>query len=178
MRVSSIYMCLLACLSIPFFSNCCITPKAYCGSKVSDSEMFQVSGEKDQVNINGKNYLEATLLVRIDSQVVGSYQKGWPKYVKAKAGERAIEIRHYRGWNARCNKPTIAVATKTGCTTPDYHKHYLLRFKADKEKKYLISFRSKTSNTDIPDILLIDKTTGKPISCQVEIMNQNELTSR
>jgi len=178
MRVRTICMCLFTCISIPFFSNCCITPKVYCGNKVSDSEMIQIAGEKGWMNINGKNYLEAALLVKIDSQTVGSYQKGWPKYVKATAGERTIEIRHYRGWDAKSNRPTIGISTPKGSITPDYYKHYLLRFKADKGKKYLISFRSETANANIPDIYVLDATTNKPISCQVELTTQNELTKR
>lgn len=178
MRVKTLSMWLVACVSIPFFSNCCIAPKVYCGNKVSDSEMFQVSGQKEFVNINGKNYLEAALLVRIDSQTVGSYQKGWPKYAKAKAGERTIEVRHYRGWDATGNRPTIGITTPNGSITPDYYKHYLLRFTADKGKKYLIAFRSETANANIPEISVLDATTNKPINYQVELANQNELTSR
>lgn len=178
MRAKTIGMCLFACLSVPFFSNCCITPKAYCGAKVSNSEMFEISGEKTRVTVNGKNYLEAALLVKVDSQIVGSYQKGWPKYVKAKAGERMIEIRHYRGWDSTCNGSATTVATKTGNVFTDHYKHYLLHFKGDKEKRYLVSFHSQTTSTNIPNILLIDETTGKPINCQVEILNPNELTVR
>ena len=180
MRVKALNMFLLACLSVPFFSNCCITTTAYCGARVSSSEMFQISGEKNRVTVKGKNYLEATLLVKIDSQVVGSFQKGWPKVVKAKAGERMIEIRHYKGWDSTCeNQPTVEITSGTCTMTPDYYKHYLIKFQADKDKKYKVAFKTKNpqANTE-PEVILTEEDSGKRINCKVEPLNQNTLTQR
>jgi len=179
MRIKTINLLFLACLSVPLFSNC-ITPKAYCGDKVSATEMFEIKGEKDKVNIQGKSYLEAALLVKVDSQTVGSFYKGWPKAVKVKAGERIVEIRHYKGWDATLNnKPTVELQTGACKIIPDYHKHYLVKFQADKEKKYKIAFKTKDPQKDTaPEVLLTEEDSGKQVNCVVELMDQNSLTQR
>jgi hypothetical protein len=164
----------LACLLAIFFAGC--APTVYCGAKDSSLKMSQVTGSRNKVYINGRSYLEATLLVKVDAHVVGSYQKGWPKTVRVQAGERKIEVRYYRGWEARFNNSTAIKTTQGSCLgNTDYYKHYIVTFMATKEQKYKIVFRSECLHPDSFPQVSLEGTSGQKIDCMVQLLNPNNL---
>lgn len=172
-RIHSFYLFMIVCISVPIFSSC-VTPLVYGERKVAKSEMCQIRGSKEKKNIGGKNYMEAALLVSVDSHEVGNYCDGWPKTVKATEGNRVVVIRHYKGWGSvtSIRKPfssdNIAQSTSKDKDFSDYFTHYQIKFNADKGKKYLIVFKTLTYDDNKPYIALQEETTGASIPFQVE----------
>lgn len=180
MRLKLAYLFLLVCVIASCFSGC-ITPTVYRGDKVSTSELCQIRGAKEKVALYGRMYLEAALLVKIDDQAIGSYCKGWPKAVKTKPGERVIQIRHYKEWEDTShprNIVRVGISDNGQTESYDYCKHYLIKFKAEKAKKYVIAFQRHDEKNDISELTLTDEETGQPVVFHIEAVPQDKLFIR
>ena len=77
-----------ACLAL---STSCGSTKGYQGDKLTATDVARIHQGTHKLQIKKKKTSEMALLVRIDSLSVGSYMKGFPKYVDVKPGERTIE---------------------------------------------------------------------------------------
>jgi hypothetical protein len=149
----------------------CGTTKGYIGNTRPDIELGIIRGESNHVTISGKRYKEKAYIANVDSLVVGSYYKGWPKNVKVLPGERFIEVRHYMPWIYRLDYygggiiggAIVGSANEESMT----HYHYIFKFLVEKNMNYSIRLKTLSENTDNPAIEVFNNTLGEAVDFEV-----------
>lgn len=178
--MKNLYFIICLFLSV-FIITGCGTTKGYIGKKIPKTELAVIRGVsnrsvQDRLMFN----LEKVLIVKVDTMIVGSYNKGWPKQVKVQPGKRIIEIRHFKAWDNRNNKaPNVvnpggfiggfAAGLEAGEYNEQYntHYHYILTFDVLKDKNYTILFKTADSKINKPEIFITEDKSGSSIPFEV-----------
>ena len=149
----------------------CGTTKGYLGNTQPDSELGVINGESNVVTVSYKKHKEIAYIAKVDSLVVGSYYKGWPKNVKVVPGERTIEVRHYMPWTAATDyygggilgAAIIGNANEEKMT----HYHYVFKFLVEKNMNYSIRIKTISEETYNPTIEVFNNTLSKVVDAEV-----------
>lgn len=157
-------------VSLLFIS--CGTTKGYLGLQLSDNELAIINGDSNTLIVSGIKYKEHVLIAKVDSLIVGSYYKGWPRFLRVKPGEHIFEVRHFRPWlysNIYTGGGAIggAISGSTNEKSMTHH-HYLLSFRVTKGQTYLINFQTDSKELENPKIIIKNVTTNEIIDYQSE----------
>ncbi len=127
-------------LSAMFFLQGCGSSKGYRGSKLESTDLARIRQGDHSLKIKKKKTSESAYLVKVDTLSVGSYMKGFPRYVDVLPGEHAIEIRHFQQWKdkAAMSGAMFGLIGASIAESNNPHTHYKLVFTADKGKEYII----------------------------------------
>lgn len=154
-----------ACLAL---STSCGSTKGYRGDKLTATDVARIHQGTHKLQIKKKKMSEMALLVRIDSLSVGSYMKGFPKYVDVKPGERTIEIRHFRQWDdkAAMTGAMFGIIGASIAESNSPHIHYKLTFPVEQGKSYTIMPVTDEA-TEVPEFFVIEAVSNDTIRPQV-----------
>jgi len=155
------FFMLLSALLMAVMLQGCGSTKGYSGSKLQDSEVARIESGTHKLKVKKRNTSEQALLVKADSLTVGSYMKGFPKFVEVKPGEITVEIRHFCQWNDK----SAAVGAMFGligasiAESDNPHTHYKITFPTEKGKVYVVMPETDEETLE-PRFVIIDKTTN------------------
>lgn len=167
---------LIACILV-IITVSCGTTKSSVKAEVQDNEFALINGGSNTLTVSKKKYTEQVLIAKVDSLVVGSFYKDWPKNLKVKEGEHLIEVRHFRPWTypktdyyggGAFGGAIVGAMTAKQIEKTLIHHHYLLRFKVEKNNSYLINFQSDSNDLENPKISILNVTTNTPINFEAK----------
>ncbi len=168
---------LLAVLLMTVMLQGCGSTKGYSGGKLQSSELARIESGIHKLKVKKRNSLEQALLVKVDTLTVGSYMKGFPKYVEVKPGETTVEIRHFCQWKDK-SAAAGAMFGLIGASIAESnnpHTHYKITFSAEKGKVYVVMPESSEETLE-PLFVILDKGTNSRIepSRVVEIAKKDK----
>lgn len=148
--------------------SACGSTKGYQGDKLTATDVARVHQGTHKLQLKKKKTSEMALLVRVDTLSVGSYMKGFPKYVDVKPGERTIEIRHFRQWKdkAAMAGAMFGIIGATVAESNNPHTHYKLTFPVEQGKSYTIMPVTDVT-TEVPEFFVIESATNDTIRPRV-----------
>lgn len=151
----------VACLVL---STSCGSTKGYRGDKLTATNIARIHQGTHKLQLKKKKTSEMAFLVRVDSLSVGSYMKGFPKYVNVKPGERTIEIRHFRQWKDKTAMAgaMFGIIGATVAESNNPHTHYKLTFPVEQGKAYTIMPVTNVE-TEMPEFFVIEAATNDTI---------------
>jgi outer membrane lipoprotein SlyB len=152
---------LLSALLMAVMLQGCGSTKGYSGSKLQDSEVARIESGIHKLKVKKRNSSEQALLVKVDTLTVGSYMKGFPKYVEVKPGETTIEIRHFCQWNDK-SAAAGAMFGLIGASIAESnnpHTHYKITFPTEKGKVYVVMPETNEETLE-PLFVIVDKATN------------------
>ena len=152
---------LLSSLLIAIMLQGCGSTKGYSGNNLKDNELARIESGTHKLKVKNRNTLEQALLIKVDSLTVGSYMKGFPKYVDVIPGETTIEIRHFCQWNdkAATAGAMFGIIGSSIAESNNPHIHYKISFPTEKGKTYLIMPETDEATLK-PNFVIIDKSTN------------------
>ncbi len=155
----------IACIAL---TTSCASTKGYQGDKLAATDIARIHQGTHKLRIKNKKTLEMAMLVRVDSLSVGSYMKGFPKYVDVKQGERTIEIRHFQQWKDKSAMAgaMFGVIGASIAESNSPHTHYKLTFLVEQGKVYTIMPITDEA-TQIPEFFIIDAASNDTIRPKV-----------
>ena len=167
MKSKTVVICALILAGIIAIAGCGST-KGYKGEKLTSDEVARVRQGDHKLKINKKNTSESALLIKVDSVSVGTYMKGYPKHTDVVAGERTIEIRHFRQWDDKAAMAGMmfGVIGASVAESNNPHTHYKLTFEAEKGKVYTIMPITDPA-TLVADFFVIEEATNDTIRPKV-----------
>jgi outer membrane lipoprotein SlyB len=152
---------LLSALLMAVMLQGCGSTKGYSGSKLQDSEVARIESGIHKLKVKKRNSSEQALLVKVDTLTVGSYMKGFPKYVEVKPGETTVEIRHFCQWNDK-SAAAGAMFGLIGASIAESnnpHTHYKITFPTEKGKVYVVMPETNEETLE-PLFVIVDKATN------------------
>jgi len=152
---------LLSALLMAVMLQGCGSTKGYSGSKLQDSEVARIESGIHKLKVKKRNSSEQALLVKVDTLTVGSYMKGFPKYVEVKPGETTVEIRHFCQWNDK-SAAAGAMFGLIGASIAESnnpHTHYKITFPTEKGKVYVVMPETNEETLE-PHFVIVDKGTN------------------
>lgn len=152
---------LLSALLMAVMLQGCGSTKGYSGSKLQDSEVARIESGIHKLRVKKRNSSEQALLVKVDTLTVGSYMKGFPKYVEVKPGETTVEIRHFCQWNDK-SAAAGAMFGLIGASIAESnnpHTHYKITFPTEKGKVYVVMPETNEETLE-PLFVIVDKATN------------------
>jgi hypothetical protein len=155
------FFILLSALLMAVMLQGCGSTKGYSGSKLKDGEVARIESGIHKLKMKKRNSFEQALLVKVDTLTVGSYMKGFPKYVEVKPGETTVEIRHFCQWK---DKSTTAGAMfgligASIAESNNPHTHYKITFPTEKGKVYMLMPETNEETLE-PLFVIVDKGTN------------------
>lgn len=166
----------LTCITLSLAFCSCGTKKAYVG-RTQDKASLAIVKQGHNSFKEPRTY-EYTLLIQVDSIVVGNYFKGYPQYCYVLPGTHTVEIRHFQEWNDRYSNATATAGVWGGAIggaiagsmaeSNNPHKHYLVTFDAEVGKSYIIMAVTDLE-TQEADIYVVDESTNERIQTNVEL---------
>jgi hypothetical protein len=158
---SSRFIYIASMMAIAVFLLNCGSTKGYKGTKLNSSELARIYQGDHKLKVKGKTTIESALLVKIDTLTIGSYMKGFPKYVEVKPGETTVEIRHFCQWNDK-SAAAGAMFGLIGASIAESnnpHTHYKITFPTEKGKVYVVMPETNEETLE-PLFVIVDKATN------------------